>query len=350
MKILISGYYGFGNVGDEAVLEAMLEGFQKRDPAVKTTVLSTQRCDLFKILTEIADCDVFLSGGGSLFQDTTSSRSFLYYIGLVFLAKLFRKKAMIFAQGIGPLRKKINRLIAGFILDRVDLITLRDEDSRTSLVKMGVRRPPIYVTADPALLLKVPEASEGERIMGLEGIPSGRPLVGVSIRNIARRPEMEEMQFRRLAENLDYLVEKHGLTPVFLLFRSPEDMTKASKVMGMMKHKSQVVFKNCRLNEMFSLFPKFKLLIGMRLHSLIFAALCRVPMLGISYDPKVRAFMKTIGQPCINIDERPERIKELLDEIVKSKDAVKRELDAKNKMLYDSANLNFDLFFRTFVK
>jgi len=331
VKILISGYYGFGNIGDEAVLEAMLEGFRKRD----TTVI--RRGDFFKTLTEIANCDIFVSGGGSLFQDATSSRSFLYYIGLVFLAKLFGKKVMIFAQGIGPLRNKINRLIAGFILDRVDLITLRDEDSRTSLVKMGVRRPPIYVTADPAFLMTVPSASGG-----------GQPQLGISVRNIAYCPDMEDKLFRRLAESIDYLVEKHKLQPVFILFRNPEDKLKASKVMEMMKHKSQVVFKDGRPNEMLSLFPHFELVIGMRLHSLIFAALCRVPMLGISYDPKVRAFMKAIGQPCVNIDEGSGRMIELLEETLKNKEAVKRELESKNKSLYDNANFNFDLFFRTF--
>lgn len=317
MKIVISGYYGFGNIGDEAVLVSMLQGFLRRDPALEITVLSASprltaefnqvksvhRFSLLEILRELIGTDVLVSGGGSLFQDATSTASLWYYSGLILLAKLLRKKVMVFAQGFGPVRKKINRLLARLVLGRADLITLRDEDSHAELKKLGVKRPPIQVTGDPAALLEVRSKNEGRKILGLEGIPLDNPLIGISVRSVPLQPQIEKELFRVLAEKLDRFVAKHKLQPVFFLFQCPEDMGEASQVIGAMKGKSHVVFRICRPQEMLELFAHLDILIGMRLHSLIFAALNSVPMLGMSYDPKVRSFAESIEQPCIRLDE-----------------------------------------------
>ncbi|MFA6432089.1 MAG: polysaccharide pyruvyl transferase family protein, partial [Candidatus Margulisiibacteriota bacterium] len=136
MKAIISGYYGFGNIGDEAVLKAIIDGFNKYQPSVQLTVLSSAphftkeinkvraipRDISFDLIKEIWETDVFISGGGSLFQDLTSKKSFYYYIGLVFLAKLFGKKTVVLGQGIGPLRSSMNRHICKWVLNYVDLI------------------------------------------------------------------------------------------------------------------------------------------------------------------------------------------------------------------------------------
>lgn len=366
MKILVSGYYGFGNVGDEAVLGAMVQGFRQYLPESEITVLSAaprltaelnqvgsvSRFDLPGILREIRKADVVVSGGGSLFQDVTSNRSFLYYIGIVWLAKLLGKKVMVFAQGFGPLRKRFNRWLARLVLNRVDLITLRDEDSLAELRKMGVKRPPVRVTGDPTALLEVEDKSEGRKILGLEGIPLNKPLIGVSVRSIPRSPRSEEQCFKHLAEKLDALAADHGLLPVFIFFQCPEDMRQASMVMGLMKEKSYAVFRICRPDEMFSLFTQFELVIGMRLHALVFAALNAVPMLGISYDPKVEAFMKSIGRPYIRLDSPHlsvgNELNEHLEKMLAQKDAIKRDLEARKRTLVENAKLNFDLFLKNF--
>ncbi len=353
MRILVSGYYGFGNVGDEAVLEAMVRGFQRYLPGSEMVVLSGAS-RLTGALRELRKADVLVSGGGSLFQDATSTRSFLYYIGIVWLAKLLGKKVMIFAQGFGPLRKKWSRWLARVILDRVDLITLRDEDSLAELKEIGVKRPPVMVTGDPTAMLEVEDKSEGRKILGLEGIPLNKPLVGVSVRSIPRQPEVEEKLFQLLAEKLDSLAGDRGFFPVFLLFQCPEDLRQASRVMALMKEKSGAVFRICRPDEMLSLFPHFELVVGMRLHALIFAALNKVPMLGISYDPKVEAFMKFVGQPYIKLDSPHlsvgNIISQQLEEILSRKVSIRKDLEDVKRKLREKAQSNFDLFLDKFGK
>lgn len=363
MRVLISGYYGFGNVGDEAVLKAILEGLRERAPAIGLTVLSAKpelttelndvrsvhRYDLFRIFSELEESGVFISGGGTLFQDSTSRRSFWYYIGLVGLALLFGNKVMVFAQGFGPLRGPFNRLVARLILDRVDVITLRDEDALNELKRLGVKKPKMYVTADPTFCLKNIDKNEGRHLLGLEGVPTGKPLVGIAIRSLPHSRDSERQLAKFLAEALDRLKEKHGWEPVFLLFQCPEDMGEAAKVVNLMKAGSHIVFKICRPEEMLALFSCFEFVIGMRLHSLIFAALNDVPMVALAYDPKVESFARSVGQPYLRLGELA-KLNETLAGALAERSASAQRLSEIKKDLTNKAKRNFDLFFEYFGK
>ena len=356
MRVLISGYYGFGNVGDEAILSSIIGGLRERAPQIGLTVLSAKpeltretndvrsvdRYDLAGIWNELDEAGVFISGGGTLFQDVTSARSFWYYCGLTALALLFGKKVMIFAQGFGPLRGRLRRAFARWVLDRVHLITLRDQDSLDELKRLGVRNTNIHVTADPTFCLKSLGPAEGRKLLGLEGVPVGKRLVGVALRSLRNRwPGSEEEFVRLLAGLLDQLKVKHGFEPVFLLFKCPEDMSKTKKVYDAMKERGHIVFKILQPEEMLSLFSCFQFVVAMRLHALIFAAQSGVPFLALSYDPKVAAFARSVGQPSLDLNEIS-RLEAAMAE-TKPLAVVREELAAR-------AGRNFELFFETFGK
>lgn len=292
--------------------------------------------------------NVFVSGGGTLFQNVTSNRSFLYYIALIVLAKFFRKKIVILAQGFGPLMGKFYRAMARFILKRVDLITVRDKDSFDEIRKLGVNKPKVYLCGDPSAILKIPKAEIGKSILSLEGIKRGRPLAGIAVRSVPKKSE--EKLYKALAEAVDWLAKTCNFSPVFLLFQSPGDMGETSRVINNMQEKTNVIFRICRPDEMLSLICNLDLLIGMRLHSLIFAAMNSVPMLGISYDPKVEAFMKSIEQPYLKAGENinSQNIISSLEKILAAKTETRSFLDKNLKELKDQAALNFKLFFNYF--
>ena len=165
-RIVIAGYHGFGNTGDEAILQATLGEFRRVAPGLEFTVLSSNppltaatygvrsilRTDPRAIIREMKASDMFLLGGGSLLQDVTSTRSLLYYLGLLWCGKRFTGKAMVFANGLGPINMPLGRLLSREVLESVDLITLRDRDSADTLRSLGVSRQPI-ITADPAFML-----------------------------------------------------------------------------------------------------------------------------------------------------------------------------------------------------
>ncbi len=171
-NIVLSGYYGFNNVGDEAVLAGLIQAFRDhpngREGKLRITVLSADpsaterehgpgvaafdRRSIGAVRRSIADCDLFASGGGSLLQDVTSAHSIFYYLGVVRAAQMMGKKTMLIAQGIGPLRLARSRKLTAAVASRCQAITVRDAASAALMRSIGVTIDPV-VTADPALLL-----------------------------------------------------------------------------------------------------------------------------------------------------------------------------------------------------
>ena len=127
-------------------------------------------------------------------------------------------------------------------------------------------------------------------------------------------------------------------------------MAEASKVINYMTEKSSVVFRICQPGEMLAIIANLDLLIGMRLHSLIFAAQNAVPMLGLSYDPKVAAFMKSIDQPVIDAGQihNSRYLKELLPKLINERVASKNALRKKRDELRELAGKSFQLFTQYF--
>lgn len=163
---VICGAYGRGNAGDDAILRAIMQEMRQLDETMPMRVISrnptetSQRfgvsaCHTFhfkEIWQAVGKAELFVSGGGSLIQNATSSRSLYYYLMTLLMAKLRGCKVMMYGSGIGPVYGKFHRWAAGKIIDRcVDVATLRDEDSRRELGYMGVRKPKMLCTADPTI-------------------------------------------------------------------------------------------------------------------------------------------------------------------------------------------------------
>ena len=142
---------------------------QEQDEQAEITVLSAQpRTDNGRawvravhrtrqqIVPALRRADLFISGGGGLLQDATSSRSLLYYLGLLRLARLLGCKTMVYANSIGPIRRQRNQRLTANILKKTDYITVRDQLSLQLLANLGVQGPPMKLTADPVLLLPTP--------------------------------------------------------------------------------------------------------------------------------------------------------------------------------------------------
>ncbi len=150
-KVAISGYYGFNNFGDEAVLSVLVNSlkdvgidditvFSKSPSFTKDAykVKSSGTFNLLGIILTLLRCDFLISGGGSLLQDSTSVKSLIYYLGVIFLALLFNKKVIIFAQGIGPINSKFFVKITQFILKKCSFVSVRDEKSLFLLRSWGL--------------------------------------------------------------------------------------------------------------------------------------------------------------------------------------------------------------------
>ena len=197
-KILISGYYGFNNIGDESILRTVIDNLREKLEDIDITVLSqdpaqtsekygvkaARRMSLWDILRCVWRCDLLLSGGGSLLQDATSGRSILYYLFILRLAQLLGKETFIYSQGIGPISDPRNRRLAARVLRRTSGIVVRDVKSRDLLLEIGVPDYLIHVTADPVIRVKKADPALGLEILEREGCPrrEGRLTVGWAVK------------------------------------------------------------------------------------------------------------------------------------------------------------------------
>ncbi len=352
-EILISGYYGFKNSGDDALLKAIIQDLKcyKESPNIVVLsanpretmenykVKSISRLNPVKIFGHMNNADMLISGGGTLIQDRTSTKSLWYYLTIISIALRKKLKVMLYSNGIGPLEKKKNIEVTKKILDKVDLITLRDEKSAKALRDIGVENKNVMITADPALDLDVADKSRGAAILVEEGVPSGVKILGVSVRRWQNLgPDFED----EIAKVCDYAYEKYGYYTVFLPMQASRDLVILQNIGRKMKNKSSLVKKRYCVEDMISIMSCFDLCIGMRLHTLIYAAVNAVPVMGLVYDPKISSFMDYTHQKnYINVENLcGDRLTEMLDSCISNYNELKKDLQCNYNELKQKAQLN----------
>ncbi|MEC9489187.1 MAG: polysaccharide pyruvyl transferase CsaB, partial [Halanaerobium sp.] len=292
--ILFLGYFGFGNLGDEAVLAAELAAFSKHFPACRPVVISgnpsyTEQLHGVKavprmkprlLIEQMKSAAMLICGGGSLLQDITSLRSVLYYLGVVRLARFFKVPVFFYGQGVGPLKRNISRYLVGKVANGVQSITVRDERSLELMKEIGVHRPEIQLAADPVFSLKRERDINGKLFNG--GPVNGKPVVGIAPRLWSGADYLQV-----LARIMEGLRQKLGFHIVYLPFHKPED-EQACRIMLEAGLQGEVWEEQLSPSSTIPLLTALDLLVGVRLHALIFGCLAGVPIIGISYDPKVR--------------------------------------------------------------
>lgn len=306
VRLLISGYYGYGNAGDEAVLSGILSTVRSIVPSADIAVLSgdpestareygcraVKRFSPFLILRELRRCDALISGGGSLIQDVTSTRSLIYYLAIIRLAKLLGKPVMVYANGIGPVGRSGNRRLVRRALERADVVTLRDKNSLEELLSMGVERKDMTVTADPAFALPVPDITGVRAILEENGVPDRAYFV------ISVRPwDVEPVFYENFARICDEITRQHDISPVLLQMQPSCDGSMGEKVAALMEEPAYIIRGDHSVRELMSIIGGASLVLSMRLHALIFAACAATPAIGFVYDPKVSSYLELLGQP-----------------------------------------------------
>lgn len=345
MKAVISGYYGFDNTGDEAVLEAIITQLRKTCPDIGITVLSADpkkttsdfkvssigRYSVIKIIQEIKDSDVLISGGGGLLQDVTGRFSVLYYLGVIWLARFFGKKFVIFAQGYGPVKNPVNKYLVRSTLNKATLITLRDENSLSEIRKNGVTRPPQFVTADPVFLLEKKKLPEE---------------YGSAIGVCLRRPVKTVPGFKEnIAKALDEISKRHNMRPVFIPFHFPEDVEYCAEIALLMNSRPDIITKQHVPGEVLGLIESFSFIVGMRFHSIILAATAGVPVMAIDYDPKVASLIKELELPSVKCDFSVEDFIKVFENARNNRQRLSETVKKKIDLLKERALLNFKVLF-----
>lgn len=350
MRLTASGYYGLGNAGDEAVLAGIAEALRSvggdraeltvlsQDPESTTRLHglpAVQRMSMGAVRRAIARTDLLISGGGSLLQDTTSLRSLFYYLWIIQMAHRQSAPVMFYAQGIGPLKRPISRALVRRAANGAAYITVRDEQSRQLLRRIGVSRLIIEVTADPAFGLSPAADEEVDRLLDAERIRLDRPTVALAVRPW-RDAAASVQAFARLAEAIE---RRTGARVVLLPMQSPGDVEFARDIAAAAGRGSAagsprlpIVAGGYRPAALLGLVGRMSAVVAMRLHALIFSAAQAVPPFALSYDPKVESLMGGLGlssylAPSQGFD--PNDVAGRVAELLGRSDALKQDLAAR---------------------
>ncbi len=310
-EILVSGYYGFGNAGDDSIAATVLQNIRAVKPNARVTFLCKKpkenrkkygartvgRFNLFAILSEMRHAKLLISGGGNLLQNTTSSRSLFYYTSIIRLAKAMGLKVYIYANGVGPIFGKKHEKTVLKTLALADRITFREQQSIDYVASLGFDASRITLSADPALTLL--PASEA-RIDYLMRAVSGERFFAVSLRSFSalRSEEVEDMSEETfatlLAGEIDRIASATGATPLYLVMQSSRDRVLSEQVNALTQVKG-FVLPALTASEILGVLTRTELVLAMRLHLLIYGAAAGKPLLGISYDKKVDAMLAYLG-------------------------------------------------------
>lgn len=291
---VISGYYGYANAGDDALLASIADGLRargvrricalaRRGSHPAPGVRAVSRFDLPAVSRALSHAKLLVSGGGSLLQDATSTKSLLYYASVIRWAKRVGVPTAILANGIGPIRRPANRRRAVRAALAADLISVRERASAAELAAMGIPQDRVRVTADPVYRLPAVRRVAGDYIV-------------LSLRETADGKDAapaEDAAVRALSE----VCRARALRAVLLPMQPRYDRAICARAAARLAEAGvdASVAEEDSIDAIRSLVAGARAVCAMRLHALIFATAAAAPSLALSYDPKIDALMEYLG-------------------------------------------------------
>ena len=364
--VFISGYFGFGNLGDEAILEAVVLELRKRHPALAVTapfggdrstaerlqVTPVDFLDLEASAHSIVGADLVLFGLGGVFQDywgATSTALFRQGTNGVeawtrpaLLARMEHVPVALFCAGVGPLRTHPGRAMFAMACEAADLLIVRDETSAFEVLDISPSAKPL-VAADPAHGLEATEDDRrhvGERLLraGIAGAP-----VSVAVRAWDLEVERRHL-VRQLALALGTLPTDHPL--VFLPFHcgaGTDDHEVAEAIRAALPGRVTAVIDLRTAGQAIALFERSTLVLAARNHGVVFAGCAQTPVVPLRYDPKVAGCAAAVGVEdlLLGLDEL-DRLPATLSHVLASREKVRQRMATRRAGLRARIKSAFD--------
>jgi polysaccharide pyruvyl transferase CsaB len=414
LRVAAAGCYSINHPGEEAEIAAAAASLRALSPRIEITIFSqntrqvsqlpgvraVNRWNPFAVLYTLIKSDLVFSCGRDSLKDTEGMGSLISHLLTIFTARLIGKPVVCYAQGVGPLNSYWGRRLVRFVGDRFDLITVRNQASKDRLLKIGVERPPIVVTADPVFSLSpaqfdkevghslmaqirseasdegdkppfepIARAEEGKITISVpvdiagtgegeteakgeaEGEPKGekKPLLGIVLQELEGDCEYK----RAIASAADKLV-REGWEILLLPFKHPADIQICQEVSWIMQESSLQYREKPTLEQLFCLFGEVDLLLGMRLPALIMASLMRRPCIGIALNEKIDKFLEMTEQPkAVNLEDLDaDNLYELITSTYKDKKEIATHIDQVliqlRQQSWESAGLSLSFFYSRF--
>ena len=295
-RVCISGYYGFSNFGDEAILDVLVEYLKSKNAditifsknpiqtATKHRVKCVKTFDFLSVMKNIKDSDVLFSGGGSLLQDKTSLKSLLYYLFVIYYALKQKKQVVIFAQGIGPIKNPVAKFVTAQILKKCDIVTVRDDASLCLVRGWGVSAEQVN---DPIWNLSIPQNFQNNKI-------------GVQLRKdkYLTTDFMEELASLILHYFNGYEID-------IFSYQDSMDYQVCKEFRDILRLKSPAcnikLYSGMSNKDIIERTADLKYMIAMRFHACLLALKYGIKTTAINYDVKVKTLANEFAIPCLEL-------------------------------------------------
>lgn len=345
-KIVAAGYFGCGNLGDDAILLGFIEGVRGLGHEIQVLsgvpeetyrlygVTAVPRKDMARVKEVIAQSDALVFPGGSIFQDVSSARSPIYYAGLVKIAKQAGKKVVFLGQGVGPVTGFLGKRATRYAFSQADGIAVRDPESARLLKALGVSHT-VKAASDMALLLP---SAQGEAEAGFQ--VGSMKTVG-----LAPRPHGKGDEVAKLFSELSRMLFENGYMPTLIEMDREHDGKLIQEIDKAQGGKIPSLRKLGTPMDLQKRLARMEGVISMRLHGGILAATVGVPSLMLSYDPKVSAFASEAGLPnALPMNNlTATRVYEAFQTMMKQREAARDRLNQRMSALRDQARVNLDV-------
>ena len=397
-KIIMACGDGNFNLGDEAVIASFLGNIRSLDKGTEVIVFScdpekTQKMhgiksirlemspfslliNLPKIIKEFKKMDILVWGSGNLITDASSQLYTLFHLFKIFLAKLMKKKVAVYAIGVSQVKSRFTKFIVRRILSKADLITLRDEESKTILINLGIKNK-MYSAVDPAFDLKPAEKKKAVKIIKSYGIDEKKPMIAFVPRRVFHRKQgsiipvkyrvkfglidkKNKLKFKKLEKTLamaaDYITEKLDANIIFIPMQMHEEQQQqdekvSDEIISKMRHKENAFVINSynhKVHELKAVYGLMDLVVGIRFHAVILGAGMGVPVVSLPYSEKGERLTKRLGLEKYSVPVKKVEYKSLVEKIEKAlsdKSSIKRSLKEKTEIFQEKAKFNLKLVY-----
>jgi len=359
MKLAIIGNYGANNLGDELILEGLLKTVRGIKPAAGITVLSanpkqtSEKFDiksvrkfpagfrsiftylfngqLSKTIKAVKKADFVIIGGGGLFDDSTFKAVWIWTVQAA-VAYLLKKKVIMYGQSIKPLRSKLAQKCVRKLFKKAKFIAVRDEDSK-KVIKKLIRGKKIYLMPDLIFKLepKFEQAKENKILFCL--------------REYADKPADFDTNLAKFINHI--LKQDKNLKIEFLPFKKGLDEQYISKIIEKITEKDRTHIHKFtdKRREVERIFTTSKVVIGMRLHSVLMAIVTKTPFIAVNYNPKVRNILETLRLQKLVVepeDVGPKELGSLLNSIEKQHPKVERDQTERHSLVEEKLKILLD--------
>lgn len=330
MKALLMGYYGIGNLGDEMMLACLRPWLEKQGftltvlserptevtrshgiPAVKNSPLLGEwawvsawfKGGALRVLRAIRESDALIVGGGDLIRDDRGWRAFFYTVEKMILAILLGKRVYVVNAGIGEPRTRYGRVSLRWVLRHCRRIIVRDQRSNRICRELGAGT---QTTQAPDVVLTLPEML-ASLAPPSASTPPKEPYVVVCLRhnaNVFQLYDLTETRIRALATSLDELIERYGVSVVFIPFQANPasghgDSELHERVIHFVRRTDCVQSRpwTSDLAEVYRWVRPARFVLAMRLHAAVLALSCERPTILMPYDRKISEFGELMQIP-----------------------------------------------------